>query len=74
MLTVYKRIHMGWEGNTAIDFFQLFLDTIADLPDDIYAFSTDKAQYKISQGSIAYDIETGTVYMMQSDGTWVEQG
>lgn len=74
MLTVYKRIHMGWEGNTAIDFFELFIDSDADLPADVYYFSTESNRYKIAQGSLAYDITNSDMYMMKSDGTWVKQG
>ena len=75
MITIYKREHMGWEDNetTAVDFFEIFLDTSSDLPTDVYQFSTETSRYKIGQGSLAYDISTGDMYMMQSDGTWVVQ-
>ena len=75
MLSIFNTKHIGWEDNntTSVNYYELFLDSEADLPDDLYYFSTETTKYKMMQGSLAYDIATGTMYMLQSDGTWIEQ-
>jgi hypothetical protein len=49
------------------------MDSAADLPSDLYCFSSDSARYKIAQGSIAYDIATSDAYMVNSSGAWIKQ-
>lgn len=73
MITIYSNTHLGWQGNTSINHYELFIDSTSDLPSDPYYFSSEKGTYKIAQGSMAYDISTATMYMMNSSGTWVEQ-
>ena len=74
MLTIHNMKHMTWNGETSIAYYELFADTVSDLPDDLYYFSSpEKGQYKIAQGSICYVVDTGEMYMVRSDGTWVVQ-
>ena len=66
--------HIAWEDdNTSIVQVFFFMDSASDLPNDLYYFSTDTDRYKTAQGSMAYDIATGDMYISQSDGTWVNQ-
>lgn len=73
MYTIFNTKHLGWEDDntTAVCYFEIFMDSASDLPSDVYALSTANAKYKIAQGSLAWDIETGDMYQMKSDGTWV---
>lgn len=74
MLTVYNNKHLTWMGNTSINHYEMFIDSPADLPNNPYYFSTDKDSYKIAQGSLAWDISAGEMYMMNSSGAWIKQG
>ena len=73
MLSIYNTKHITWNGTTSINYYELFADTVDDIPDDLYAFSSDKGQYKISQGSLCYVITESKLYMMDSEGNWVLQ-
>ena len=74
MLTIFNTIHKGWEDETtSVNYYELFADTVSDLPNDVYYFSGDKGKYKIDHGSLAYIITTSEMYMLKSDGTWVLQ-
>ena len=74
MISIFNTIHKTWEDETtSVNYYELFLDSADDLPDDVYYFSTDEIKYKIMQGSLAYDISTGDMYMINSSGTWVKQ-
>ena len=74
MITIYKRTHLRWEGPVSLSYFEFFMDSVSDLPSDVYYFSSENDKYKIAQGSLAYDISTSGMYMMDSTGTWVQQG
>lgn len=72
MLTVYATKHLTWENNTtSVNHYEMFADTLSDLPTDAYYFSTEQGLYKIAQGSVAWVIATAELYMFKSDGTWV---
>jgi hypothetical protein len=74
MLNIFNTKHMVWEdGETSVNYYELFIDDVTDLPSDVYYFSTDDAKYKIMQGSMAYDISNGDMYMMDSSGSWIKQ-
>lgn len=79
MITVYNRKHITWDetGEIAIDHFEFFLDDSGDLAElqemSPYYTNEDGTRYQISQGSLAYDISSATMYMMQTDGDWIEQ-
>lgn len=75
MVRIFNTKHLEWVdgGETSLNYFELFMDTSADLPTDVYQFSEGTAKYKISQGSLAYDISTGDMYMMNSSGSWIKQ-
>jgi hypothetical protein len=75
MRTIYNTKHITWidDGNTSLCYFEFFMDSAADLPSDLYCFSSDSARYKIAQGSIAYDIATSDAYMVNSSGAWIKQ-
>jgi hypothetical protein len=74
MLSIFNTEHKGWEDqNTSLNYYELFMDNSDELPTDPYYFSTDKARFKIAQGSLAYDISTGTIYIMNSEGSWIQQ-
>lgn len=74
MLSVFNSKHLRWEDDntTSVDYFEFFMDDATDLPSSQdYYIGVEK--YKIAQGSLAYDISTGGMYMLKSDGTWVLQ-
>ena len=74
MLSIYNTKHITWSGTTSINYYELFADTTSDIPSDLYIFSSpEKGQYKISQGSLCYVIATGDMYMVNSEGTWINQ-
>ena len=74
MLSIFNTKHMTWEDeSTSVNYYELFIDSAEDLPNDVYYFSTDDIKYKIMQGSLAYDISTSDMYMINSSGTWVKQ-
>lgn len=79
MVSIFSSKHVGWEGKEvgqvlcSLNIFILFADSLADLPTDLYYFSSDKGRYKITQGSIAYVISSSELYMLDSTGTWVQQ-
>lgn len=74
MITIFNTKHIKWEDeDTSVNYFELFMDSASELPSDVYYFSTATEKYKISQGSLAYDISTGDMYMMKSNGSWVNQ-
>ena len=73
MLSIFNTKHMTWEDETtSVNYYELFLDSAEDLPDDVYCFSTGDIKYKIMQGSLAYDISTSDMYMINSSGTWIK--
>ena len=72
MIQIYNNKHLTWDGTTSINHYELFADTVTDLPSDPYCFSSpDKGNYKMAQGSIAWVIDVSEIYMLDSDGTWV---
>ena len=73
MLSVYNMKHLGWDGpNISLDHYDLFCDTIDDLPDNPYYFSSaEKGRFKIAQGSVAWIINTADVYIYNSSGEWI---
>lgn len=72
MIQIYNNKHLTWDGTTSINHYELFADTVADLPSDPYYFSSpEKGSYKIAQGSIAWVIDVSEIYMLDSEGTWV---
>ena len=75
MLSIFNTKHITCtdDGQTSVNYYELFMDSSADLPDDLYAFSNESCKYKISQGSLAYDISAAEMYMMETDGTWIKQ-
>lgn len=75
MLSIFNQKHLRWEDNgvTSVCYYELFMDSATELPTDLYCFSNKSYRYKIGQGSMAYDITTGDMYMMKTDGTWVQQ-
>ena len=75
MLSIFNTVHKFWEeeNTVSVNYYELFVDSTDDLPDDVYCFSTDSMRYKIMQGSVAYDISTSDIYMLASDGTWAVQ-
>jgi len=74
MLSVYNMKHIGWESpNISLDHYDLFCDSVDDLPDNPYYFSSEtKGRFRIAQGSIAWVINTADVYIYNSEGTWVQ--
>lgn len=76
MLSIFNTKHIGWtdDGQTSVNYYELFMDSAADLPTDLYMFSNESSKYKIAQGSLAWDISKSDMYMMETDGTWVVQG
>ena len=53
---------------------EIYADTTPDpFPTDGTDIDELSANDKLAQGTIIYVISTGTVYMAQSDGTFVEQ-
>lgn len=75
MLSIFNTKHISWtdQGQTSLNYYELFMDSIDDLPTDLYMFSNESGSYKISQGSLAYDISAAEMYMMETNGTWVKQ-
>lgn len=76
MLTIFNTKHITWvgdNGDISLNYFELILDTASDLPSSVDQFSTENEKYRISQGSLAWDVSTGDIYGMKSDGTWVKQ-
>ena len=72
MIQIYNNKHLTWDGTTSINHYELFADTVTDLPSDPYYFSSpDKSSYKMAQGSIAWVIDVSEIYMLDSGGTWV---
>lgn len=72
MIQIYNNKHLTWDGTTSINHYELFADTVTDLPSDPYYFSSpDKGSYKMAQGSIAWVIDVSEIYMLDSGGTWV---
>lgn len=72
MIQIYNNKHLTWDGTTSINHYELFADTVTDLPSDPYYFSSpDKGNYKMAQGSIAWVIDVSEIYMLDSGGTWV---
>ena len=72
MIQIYNNKHLTWDGTTSINHYELFADTVTDLPSDPYCFSSpDKGNYKMAQGSIAWVIDVSEIYMLDSEGTWV---
>lgn len=48
---------------------ELWVDSVAELP------TMDGIEgYILAQGSIAYAIRSGEIYVMDSDGTWYKSG
>ena len=73
--TIISR-HIGWEENNTIclTHFEFYMDSDDDLPTSVYLpTDTPGVQYKIAQGSLAYDLSTSKLYVVNSEGTWVEQ-
>lgn len=68
MLTLKHSDEIAYNGSNNVARMDLFADTAADLT-GVTTFDSIVLQ----SGSTAYDIATGDVYMMQSDGTWVKQ-
>ena len=53
MIQIYNNKHLTWDGTTSINHYELFADTVTDLPSDPYYFSSpDKGSYKMAQGAI----------------------
>lgn len=75
MRSIFNTKHLAWEdnGETSVNYYEIFMDSASDLPDDLYVFSNESCKYKIAQGSLAYDISTSEIYMMETDGTWIVQ-
>lgn len=75
MLTLFNTKHLSWVdgGETSLNYYEMFADTLADMPSDVYHFSTATEKYKISQGSLVYVISSGEMYMMNSSGSWIKQ-
>ena len=48
-------------------------DIRCDDVSDVAGLSAFAEEWDLKQGSVAYVIATGEVYMMQSDKTWVKQ-
>lgn len=72
MIQIYNNKHLTWDGTTSINHYELFADTVTDLPSDPYYFSSpDGGRYKMAQGSIAWVIDVSEIYMLDSEGTWV---
>lgn len=74
-LSIFNIKHMYWEDDntTSVDHYELIVDTVSDIPQDMYYFSTEKGRYRIAQGSIAYVVSDGAVYICDSTGAWIEQ-
>lgn len=73
MIEVFNRKHLRWDGETAIDYFEIFIGSSSELPAVDY-FSDAVSKYKIAMGSLALDVSTGDLYQMQSNDTWKKQG
>lgn len=72
MIQIYNNKHLTWDDTTSINHYELFADTVTDLPSDPYCFSSpDGGNYKMAQGSIAWVIDVSELYMLDSSGTWV---
>lgn len=73
MLTIFNTKHITWIENDTIslNYYELWADTIDDIPSDVYCFSSeDKGRYKIAQGSLIYIISDGSMYMLNSENEW----
>lgn len=75
MLSVFNSKHLRWEDDntTSVDYFEFFMDSATDDLPSSQDYYIGVEKYKIAQGSLAYDISTGDMYMLKSDGTWVLQ-
>lgn len=73
MIEIFNRKHLRWEGDTAIDYFELFVGSKDDLP-AVDAFSNSSGKYRIAMGSLAMDVSTGDIYQMQANETWKKRG
>lgn len=76
MLTVSSVIHKEWlEDKVSLDYYEFFADEDSDLPTG-GEYTPDEPTditYKIAQGSMGYVISTSTMYLLSSEGSWVEQ-
>jgi len=76
MLTVSSVIHKEWlEDKVSLDYYEFFADEDSDLPTG-GEYTPDEPTditYKIAQGSMGYVISTSTMYLLSSEGFWVEQ-
>ena len=75
MLSIFNIKHITWtdDGDTSLDYYELFADSDADIPSDVYCFSSEKGRFRIAQGSMIYVIGTSVIYMLNSESEWVEQ-
>lgn len=73
MLSVHEVKHVGWDGTTAIRHYELFIDSASDLPNSVDYFSTANDPCRIAMGSLAYDISSSDMYMIDSSGAWILQ-
>lgn len=75
MLSIFNIKHITWidDGDTSLDYYELFADSDADIPSDVYCFSSEKGRFRIAQGSMIYVIGTSAMYMLNSESEWVEQ-
>ena len=76
MLTVSSVVHKEWlEDKVSLDYYEFFADEDSDLPTG-GEYTPDEPTditYKIAQGSMGYVISTSTMYLLSSEGSWVEQ-
>lgn len=76
MLTISSVIHKEWlEDKVSLDYYEFFADEDSDLPTG-GEYTPDEPTditYKIAQGSMGYVISTSTMYLLNSEGSWVEQ-
>ena len=63
-----SRKFIRFQGDKSVERMSIDCDTAADLP------AVDAIpKIIIGQGSIAWDISTGDIYGMQTNGTWKKQ-
>lgn len=76
MLTISSVVHKEWlEDKVSLDYYEFFADEDSDLPTG-GEYTPDEPTditYKIAQGSMGYVISTSTMYLLSSEGSWVEQ-
>lgn len=76
MLSIYRCTHKKFiEKNgrqVSVDLFEIFADAAADLTTAAVAELIGE-DHDVAQGSVAWIISDASVYMYNSQGTWVKQ-